>query len=323
MPDHLPIVPSHGYPFDPTHGYVLETLLQVGCPEAPVDYESFWRSRYARVRQLAAQSKITETGVERDGWRIFDWQYVSTDQVVIRGWALFPMSGAVRRAFVVGHGYGGREQPDFDLPLEEAALFFPCARGLGRSLLPRVSAEPYWHVLHHIEDKERYVLGGCVEDLWMAVTAALEHVPQATGHVGYLGISFGGGVGVMAAAWEERLQRAHVNVPSFGNQPLRMKLSTVGSAASVQRFIRRKPEAMEVLRYYDAAIAARYVRMPFHCACAVFDPAVAPAGQFAIYNALPGDKQLFVLHAGHHECPGMASQQEGLRQEVHAFFRDL
>ncbi len=313
----------HGYRFDPTHGYGLDELLKVEAPEEPPDYAKFWRTRYAKARALPAHSTLTDTGTVRNGWRVFDWEYTSTDEVTIRGWALLPERGIARRGFIIGHGYGGRDGPDFDLPLEDSALFFPCARGIGRSAMPSISSEPYWHVLHDIQDRDRYVLGGCVEDVWLAITAMLEHLPELAGHVGYLGISFGGGIGVMAAAWEERLQRLHVNVPSFGHQPLRRQLATVGSGAAVQIYLRRKPESLEVLRYFDAALAARHTHIPVHCACALFDPAVAPAGQFAIYNALAGPKQLFVLSAGHHDHPGMLAEEAAMKQEIHAFFKEL
>jgi cephalosporin-C deacetylase len=97
----------------------------------------------------------------------------------------------------------------------------------------------------------------------------------------------------------------------------------VGSAASVQQFAKRCPKLQEVQPYYDAAIAARHIRVPVHCACALFDPTVAPAGQFAIYNAIQAPKSLFVLTAGHHSYPGMESEQAELQQECHNFFRDL
>lgn len=314
---------KHGYAFDPGHGYGLEELLTVAAPEEPPDYAPYWQARYGRVRGQAAKSQLRETGIVRAGWRVLDWQYQSTDDITIRGWALLPAQGEVCRALVVGHGYGGRDQPEFDLPVEQTALFFPCARGLGRSRLASIPSDADRHVLHGIESRERYILGGCVEDLWLAVTAVLEHQPGLAGHLGYMGISFGGGVGVMAAAWDERLQRVHVNVPSFGHQPLRMKLETVGSAASLQAHLRQHPEAMEVLRYFDAAQAARYLHRPTHCACALFDPSVAPAGQFAISNALPGPQQLFVLSAGHHDYPAAAAELAALRQEIYIFFRDL
>jgi cephalosporin-C deacetylase len=321
--DAIPVVITHDYPFDPTYGYALAALLRVEAPAPPADYGEFWRSRYARALAMAPHPEVRDTGQEHHGWRVFDLLYTSTDRVRIGGWLLVPAMGPVRRGFVIGHGYGGRTAPDFHWPLREAALLFPCCRGLGRSPLPPVSAEAQWHVLHNIHDREQYILGGCVEDIWLAVSALLRLRPEVQGHIGYAGSSFGGGIGAMALALDDRLHRAHLCVPSFGHHPLRLRLPTTGSAASVQQFVHAHPEVLHTLRYYDAAAAARSIHIPVHCACARFDPVVAPPGQFAIYNALSGPKELFVLPAGHHPFPGQASEEQGLLQTIARFFEVL
>jgi cephalosporin-C deacetylase len=313
----------HGYGFDPAHGHSLEQLLAVPAPDEPEDYAAFWRARYEAARNLDLKATLNDTGRIENGWKVYDLAYTSTGGTKIRGWALQPEHGAIKRGIVVGHGYGGREAPDTDLPVEDAVLFFPCARGLGRSWHPSIPATPYEHVLYGIQDRDKYVLGGCVEDVWVAVSVMLGLFPQVTGRVGYMGISFGGGIGAMAVPWESRIQRSHLNVPTFGNQPLRMKLATHGSAASVQNYERQHPEVQEVLRYYDAACAARYITTPLHAALALFDPAVAPAGQFSIYNALAGPKELFVLSAGHHPYATQDQETVRLRQELHTFFQAL
>lgn len=70
-----------------------------------------------------------------------------------------------------------------------------------------------------------------------------------------IGVSFGGGIGAMALAWDRRIARAHFNVPSFGNQPLRLKLQTMGSGAAVRSAHMRNRETVErTLAYYDAAV---------------------------------------------------------------------
>jgi cephalosporin-C deacetylase len=194
---------------------------------------------------------------------------------------------------------------------------------MGLSRDAQIPGEAAGHVLHEIQDREKYVIGGCVEDLWVAVTALLRVCPQVAGHVGYLGGSFGGGIGAMACAWDNRIARAHLGVPSFGNQPLRAKLGSVGSAASVQGFLRKHPEAAATLAYHDAAVAARFVRIPVHCGCALFDPAVAPAGQFSVTNELAGPKELFVLSAGHFFHAGQAEEERRSLRDVHDFFRDI
>ena len=311
------------YGFDPTHGHTLASLLEMGAPNEPPDYREFWMRRYDAALQIVPRPGVQDTGVNENGWRVFDLQYTSTRGKTIRGWLLLPVNGEVRRALIIGHGYDGRKGPDLELNLPDAALFFPCARGLGRSSDASISAQPHWHVLHDIHSRDNYVLGGCVEDIWTAASAALRLFPQCGGRLGYLGSSFGGGVGAMAVAWDPRFSRAFLHVPSFGHQPLRMQLPSTGSAASVQRFASKDPKVLDVLRYYDAAIAARHIRIPVHCACAVLDPSVAPPCQFAIYNALGGPRSLQVLAAGHHSHPGETREAAELRREVHNFFRDL
>lgn len=315
---------KHTFPFDPSYGYTLENLLAVGVPEAPKDYESFWTARYTEALEVNPQPVMTQTGQAKQGWRVHDLTYESTGAAKIGGWCLVPLTGIVERAVVVLHGYGGREQPDFHWPFENTAILFPCARGTGRSPHPPVSANPMWHVLHDIQNPDLYIHGGCVEDVWLAVSAALRLFPQVEGRVGLLGASFGGGIGVMALAWDRRIAGAHFNVPSFGNQPLRLTLKTTGSGAAVQAAHRRNPSVVErTLSYYDAAVAARWIKVPVHCACALFDPMVAPPGQFAIYNALPTGKELFVLGAGHFEHPGQGREEQELLQEVHRYFLGL
>lgn len=315
---------KHPYPFDPSYGYSPEDLMEVGAPEAPDDFETFWRTRYDKAMALDPQPVLTAKGRVRQGWRVHEMVYQSTGGARIGGWCLTPAAGNVERVVVILHGYGGREGPDFHWPFENTALLFPCARGIGRSPHPPVSANPLWHVLHDIQDRDRYVHGGCVEDVWLGVSAALRLFPQAAGRVGLIGVSFGGGIGALALAWDRRIARAHFNVPSFGNHPLRLTLKTIGSGAAVRGMHRRHPQVVErTLSYHDAAVAALWIHVPVHFACALFDPMVAPPGQFAIYNAVRGEKRLFVLQAGHFEYPGQTAEERGLLQEVHRFFAPM
>ncbi len=311
--------PKHGYPFDPSYGYELDDLLRVISPEPPDDFEAFWKARYERAREQVPAAKLTPVR-GTDQAQVHDLTYQSTDGVTIRGWAVTPRSGEVRRGFVCGHGYGGSAAPDLSLPFDDAVLFFPSLRGLARSRLPGVSPEPCWHVLHHIEDRHRYIHGGCVEDVWCAVSAMLERFPEVDGRVGLLGISFGGGIGMMAAPWDSRLWRAHFEVPSFGNQPLRIQLPTAGSGAAVIKMHRKHPGILDTLAYYDAAVAARFARIPIQIAAATFDPFVAPPGQFSVFNSLPGDRSLCVLEAGHIDYPKQDEDRRKVLGQLSSFF---
>ncbi|WP_434131542.1 acetylxylan esterase [Methylocaldum sp. GT1BB] len=310
-------------PFDPTYGYTLESLLRVDCPEEPGDFAEFWETRYRRALSVYPNPELSRGKDVHPDFDVYDVRYRSTDDYMIGGWLLSPKHGPIRRGLVVGHGYGGREGPDFDLPVGEAVVLFPCFRGLSLSRDPRLPDNPARHVLHGIDRRDRYILGGCVEDLWLAVSALLNVFPQVEGHIGYSGISFGGGIGALALPWEPRIRMAHLNVPTFGHHPLRLALPTLGSGEAVRRYERRHGSVLETLRYYDAACAARHIRIPVHVAAALSDPFVAPPGQFAIYNALAGPKRLFVLKAGHSDYPERLEEERALLAELGAFFEPL
>ncbi|MCB1230150.1 MAG: acetylxylan esterase [Verrucomicrobiae bacterium] len=313
----------HSYPFDPSYGHDFDSLLAVGTPDEPPGFVEFWKRRYERARSVDPSPRLGPHQASRRGWKIRDLSFTSTGETSINGWLLIPESGEVRRGFVVSHGYGGRDAPDFHLPFKDAALLFPCSRGLGRSRHPSLPSDPGNHVIHGISDPEQYLLGNCVEDLWTAASALLNLFPEVEGHLGFLGISFGGGTGAMAMPWDDRFQRAHFNVPSFGNQPLRLELPTTGSGASVQRLYQKRPEILETLLFHDAAIAARHIRIPVHGAYALFDPMVAPPGQFSIHNSLGVPGSCFPLTAGHHPYPGQLEEDRRLLREIDTFFQDL
>ena len=312
------------YDFDPTYGYSLPQLLTVATPKEPKNFDDFWQDRYQKALTINPQIQTRILNENYQGQRVFEIRYTSSDNFPIRGWLLLPSNGVIKRGFIIGHGYGGRDAPDFHLPFTDAALFFPCFRGLGLSATSTISSDPTWHVLHDINQRDRYILGGCVEDVWLGVSALLQLLPHLSGHLGYLGISFSGGIGALALAWEPRIARGHLNIPTFGHHPLRLRLPTRGSTHSLQQFYKtHKKQTLQVLRYYDAVLAAKRITLPIHCACALFDPFVAPPAQFAIYNALTADKELFVRLAGHHSYPEQQQQEQALLLELDAFFAPL
>ncbi len=208
--------------------------------------------------------------------------------------------------------------------MNDAVLLFPCFRGIGRSPLPGVSADPSQHVLHHIEDRQRYIIGGCAEDLWLAVSALLALFPEVAGQVAYSGISFGGGIGALAVPWDARIGRLHLHVPTFGYQALRLTLASTGSGEAVRNFQRQQGfDVMNTLAYYDAAAAARYLRIPVLVAAALFDPVVPPPGQFAVFNAIAESlKRLFVLQCGHFDDAGQTLRLQEMQREVADFFME-
>ncbi|MFL6109845.1 MAG: acetylxylan esterase [Catenulispora sp.] len=297
-----PGIEWHPFPFDPAYGLDLEGLLEVRAPDnAPSDFAEFWHGRHERAMATPVEPVLgSELGATAEGHTVFEVSFTSLGGVRIGGWLVVPADGEVERGFVIGHGYGGRQEPDAELPAPRAAAVYPVLRGLpAKSLLPGVPSDAAAHVLQGIESRDDYIIGGCVADLWCAATALTELVPAAARRLDYLGESFGGGTGALALPWDERFTAAQLTVPTFGNHPLRVTLECLGSGAAVRERSSKDPEILDVLAYFDAATAARHVRIPVQVVPALFDPSVPPPGQFAVANSLAGPVDVQVLTAGH------------------------
>ena len=306
---------------DPNKSYPLENLLNISSPPSPKGFDEFWQNAYQATRAYKVSIELTDTGENRSHWKIYKLSFVSTNAIKINGWLLVPSKGEVKRAMIVGHGYGGRDAPDFHLPFPDTAIYFPCCRGISLSSHYPISQDPYWHVIHDIDKKDQYILRGCVEDTWLSVSALEMLYPHLANKIFYMGMSFTGGIGVLALAQDTRIAKAHFNVPTFGNHKLRLRIPTQGSGKSLQDFYHREPyKLIRTLRYYDAANAAKRIKVPTHFALALRDSVVTPPGQFAIYNQIPDKKSLFVLDAGHDNYENQDQQHAELLKELEEFF---
>jgi cephalosporin-C deacetylase len=318
----MSIPTDHPYNFDPSHGLGLDQLQAIRPPEAPPGFDSFWRMRYAAALAVDPRPGLSDSRSSHPNWLVHDITYTSTDGFPIGGWLMLPRAGTVKRGLVVGHGYGGRDQPDFDIPVTDTAVLFPCFRGLSRSARPPISSDPQRHVLTGIDSPQTYILGGCVEDLWVAVSVLTALYPHVQGRIGYSGISFGGGIGALAIPFDPRIARGQLEVPTFSNMPLWLTLPSVGSASAVQAYRRTHPDVPGILSYFDSAVAAGRITVPMLAAVARFDPAVAPPCQFSVANALPASTphEIFILDAGHVDYPGGAAQHAVFLEKVRLFF---
>lgn len=314
-------VMNEQFAFDPTHGFTLTDLLAVPPPDdEPADLDDFWEG-------IAVEAAALGDDVELGEWRglsddpmveVADVRYRSLDDVWIGGWVTRPRAGATR-LLVVGHGYGGRDTPDLSDVPSDAVAIFPVARGLPtRSEVTGVGGTTgVDHVLWGIRSPREYSHTGSVVDTWLAARVLSDLFP-ALGRPIYVGGSFGGGIGALALAFSDDFTAGVLEVPSFGNHPLRASLPSTGSASRVRNYVREHPEALDTLRYADAATAASRVRVPTLVLPALVDPGVPTPGQFAVANALAGPTWVHVLPHGH--CSGRDGCEASGRAEAIAEF---
>ena len=291
---------KHDFDFDPTCGYSKKDLLAMTPPDTePGDFAEFWENTYAQAMKISSEIKMREICSPEPDVRCYEVRFKSLDGLEIGAWLSRPKNS--KGGIVVGHGYGGAPKPDL---VKDFTVIMPCSRGFNLSNSLEI---PWWssgHVITGIESKETYVLRGAVADIWRSASVLLELFPDTKSNLNYSGGSYGGGLGALAVAWEKRFKSAYLNVPTFGHHPSRLQFKCVGSGEAVRQYWQEHPEVTEVLAYFDAATAAKYISIPTFCTPALFDPCVLPPGQFAVNNAIPEKfRHTVILLCGHYNTP--------------------
>lgn len=307
-------VEDAGYDFDPRYGCSLQDLLDFPLPDAPADFADFWRAEYRQMLQHRPQVRIAQRQSLANGRVQETVYYTSTDGCEIGGWLIYPEEEPVTTLLLEGHGYGGRAEPGE--PWQDGmAAFYPVVRGQPvlsmKDNLPSVARE---HVVHGIGSREDYIIRGCVHDLWVAGTVLLQRFPQVSNLI-YCGGSFGGGLGALLLAWDQRFHAGVLRDATFGNQPFRATQRCEGSGAGVYELYRKDPAILSTLAYFDSASAAAWIQQPVFHICSLYDPKVPPPGQFSLWRAQQSEKVLFVKRTGHCE-ESHAEAEEGMRLAI-------
>lgn len=293
------IVFQHSFPFDPTYGYDEAKLREIIAPPVPEGFAEFWKNTYQQALGIAPKPSLKQIVGEDPRWQWYEVDFTGLGGFRVGGWLLKP-TGKISGGFIVGHGYGGRAAPDAPADLNpDFAYLFVCGRGFNRSSSHGIPDNSPAHVICHIQSRDKYIIRYCVADMWSATTALIELVPEANGNIGYRGTSFGGGIGSLSVPWESRWNKGILEVPTFGHHPLRLTMQMTGSGESVRHYYRTHHEVTEVLKFYDAATAMTFTKVPCLFGVALFDPAVPPPGQWAVANAHPGKKQYVLCKANH------------------------
>lgn len=318
---------THDLPFDPTYGYTEAQMRRILPPEPAADFEAFWRQMYQRSLNVPTRTVFSDYSgpVRNDAIvRLIDFDAMGLggkSSVRLGGWLIEPKDVTPQRLEVVGHGYGGREAPELSGANEPVVRLQLCKRGFHRSIQPDLPVnDSSRHVVSGIESKETYVHLGNAADLWAGVKVLAELYPSLADKLDYAGGSFGGGIGALAMPWDQRVRRVFLDVPSFGNHPLRLTMRCNGSGEAIRQLHHNGRDLMPVLQYFDAAVAARFMDKPTLVGCARFDPAVPPPGQFSVYNAIPCTKKLVSRAGGHWEYPQLAREVAVLHRQVRQWF---
>jgi len=291
---------KHDFDFDPTCGYSEQELLALSPPDnEPDDFKAFWEDVYQQTLKVSSHIDIREIWSPEPDVKCYELHYKSLDGLKVGAWLTRPKNS--KGGIVIGHGYGNPSTP---VIIKDFTVIMPCSRGFSLSKNIDIPWIVPNHVVHGIESKETYVIKGATADIWRATSVLLEIFPDTQSNLNYSGGSYGGGLGALAMAWEKRVRACWLNVPTFGHTPEFFNFKCAGSAYAIHDYHEKHPEVTEVLAYFNAVAAAKYINIPTLVTPALFDPVVLPPGQFAVNNAIPKKyKTTVVLLCGHFQTP--------------------
>lgn len=287
---------EHNFEFDPTNGKTQTELLAIHPSVPPAGFEDFWRKHYAQVTAATPDYTVeAELWSPRANEKLYRVRVRNYDNVEFVMFIARPENSG--GGLVIGQGYGNPGTPC--LSLYNLTTAFACVRGLGFSQCKDIPWQVNDHVLHGIADKYTYILYGVIADQWAAAGVLLDMFPDTAENLNYIGSSMGGGMGALLLPWDNRFKAAYLNEPTFGAE-IRFDYQSLGSGEACRKYIIDHPEAKEVLAWFDASAAAQFIKIPTCVAPALFDPCVAPVGQFSVANAIKDEyKTQFIRNVGH------------------------
>ena len=272
----------------------------------PPDFEEFWANTRAELD--AVDPDITTSDLPHDhdaDLRLQRLTFRSLHGTSVSGYLL---TGPGPRPLIVhSHGYGSQTDVHWPWAEQGADVLGIDIRGFGMSAGAVADRSRSGYVLTGIQSPETSILRAAVCDYARALQVGRllkgERMTRLVAH----GISFAGGLALMAEALMQTADVLVVGVPTFGWADGRHFYVQLGSGAEISAYVQRRPQAAEdialVLRYFDTMSFAPDVTCPTLVGLGIQDVVVPAKTVYAIANHLGGPHEVMEFPVSHTEHP--------------------
>ena len=273
----------------------------------PSNFESFWETSVAFAQNAQVESVIelpsaTQTATFKH------ITFVSTDQTQLSARVILPAGASAAEPSVttelpavVLFSDLGRGVRSWLHLLRFSALGLPVVALEARSCEPQLkdawrgalSAEELAHALINPDDAASSTLKQLIDDALVATSVASRFLGHTT-------VTWGEGLGGSQALFAAALLPKEVSAtmalnPLFADNATTLR-SVVGCGDTPQ-----SDAAIDAVGLLDGACAAELVRVPTLIGTALLDQCAPTEGTFALYNRLPGQKEMRVYPKFGHE----------------------
>ena len=274
----------------------------------PADFDLFWNSTKLQLERIDAD--IARTLVETSATSPIRHELVSftsLGRARITAHCLQWQTTESRPLLIYSHGYGSHCEPRWDWAERGFNVVGVDIRGFGLSAgaLPKPSRWGY--VLTGIEAPETSVLRLAVCDYMQAARVGATLCRNRISRTVLHGVSFAGGLALMAEAVLQTADLLAVGVPTFGWAEGRNFFVKSGSGAEISAYVDKRTEfaddIMLVLSYFDTVSFADRVTCPTLVGIGLRDEVVPAKTVYAIANHLAGPHEIMEFPVSHSDHP--------------------
>ena len=289
----------------------------------PPDFAAFWDDTQAELADIPPQLRKTDPNLwgpsdqGSAGVSLTGLEFDSLAGARIHAYSLAAQDSS--HTIVHAHGYGSQCEVRWDWAAQGVNVLGVDIRGFGRSAGAVPTRARHGYVLTGIQSPETSVLRGAVCDyIRAAQVAALlldeqdalaprarDSVPRRS--LSLHGVSFAGGLALMAESLIQVADVLTLGVPTFGWVTGRHFYASAGSGGEVADYLASHPEATHdtalVLSYFDSMNFAAQVRCPTLVGLGLIDDVVPAKTVFAIANHLGGPHEVMQFPISHSEHP--------------------
>ncbi len=272
--------------------------------QTPPDLVQFWEETHRLLDEVPARTTTVERG-GRSAATLQRLSFSSLGAARINGYLL--AQPGPRPLIVHSHGYGDRCEVRWDWAERGVNVLGVDIRGFGESSDAAGEVSRAGYVLTGIQSPETSILRAAVCDYARALQVGRQLLGGQTTRLVAHGISFAGGLALMAEAMLQVVDVLVVGVPTFGWADGRQFFVKQGSGAELSRYLAARPQCAEdlalVLRYFDTMNIAPGVTCPTLVGLGLSDDVVPAETVFAIANHLGGPHEVMEFPVSHSDHP--------------------
>ncbi len=274
----------------------------------PEDFDVLWDSTREQLWRLDPdiERRHVETAFDT-GIRLEVVSLVSLGGVRVSAYFLHWQDDVPRPLVISSHGYGCRCRPRWDWANQGVNVLAVDIRGFGISHDALPNPSRWGYVLTGIESPETSVIRLAVCDYMQTGRVGRLLLGDRVSRCVYEGVSFAGGLALMAQAVTGDADLLAIGVPTFGWAEGRNLFVKAGSGAEVSNYVAQRPDLVEdtmvVLRYFDAVNFADCIHCPTLLALGLEDDVVPAKTVYGIANNLSAPFELMEFPVSHSDGP--------------------